>query len=346
MKNKKSNIINLLILILLVGLTFYVIFKNNEISSIVDVIRSVNIWYILLGILMMIVFFVSGAYGLKVILDSFKIKTSLWKCLKYVNIDYYFASITPSATGGQPAEVYYMNKDKISPLTSTMALLLIAAAYKAVIVILGILAIFLIPTLLIGNGILFDITFPLGIVVNIFIIGICIGLIFSPQTIKKIAVKGIKIFNKIKIVKNKEKTLEKLDKQLIEYEKGMKYIKENKLISLKVFLWAFVQRLSVFLVSYFVYRSFGFASWNVLTFVLLQVALTLAVDCFPMPGGVGASEILFLHIYSKIYSAKFLTPAMLLTRGINYYLCLIVSAIVTIYVYVKYSALKTHENKM
>ena len=36
---------------------------------------------------------------------------SLWRCIQYSFIGFFYSGITPSATGGQPVQLYYMNKD-------------------------------------------------------------------------------------------------------------------------------------------------------------------------------------------------------------------------------------------
>ena len=46
------------------------------------------------------------------------------KNVKYALIGFFFSSITPAASGGQPMQVYYMHKEKISVANSTLALLI------------------------------------------------------------------------------------------------------------------------------------------------------------------------------------------------------------------------------
>ena len=51
-------------------------------------------------------------------------ESSFAKNLKYSLIGLCFSSITPAASGGQPMQVYYMYKDKVSVANSTLALLI------------------------------------------------------------------------------------------------------------------------------------------------------------------------------------------------------------------------------
>ena len=48
----------------------------------------------------------------------------------------------PSATGGQPAQIYYMKKDKVEIPVSTLVLMIVTITYKFVLVLVGLLLIF------------------------------------------------------------------------------------------------------------------------------------------------------------------------------------------------------------
>ena len=50
----------------------------------------------------------------------------------------------------------------------------------------------------------------------------------------------------------------------------------------------------------------------------------------PLPGAVGISETVSLVLYDAIFGAQYLYPAVILTRGISYYLPLLVSGLVTL----------------
>ena len=104
-----------------------------------------------------------------------------------------------------------------------------------------------------------------------------------------------------------------------------------------VFLITFVQRIAMFLVTYFVYRSFGLSEYGVVDIVALQSAISIAVDMLPLPGGIGVSENLFLIIFRKIFKGSLIMPGMLLSRGISYYGLLIISAIIMIVVQIRYN---------
>lgn len=51
----------------------------------------------------------------------------------------------------------------------------------------------------------------------------------------------------------------------------------------------------------------------------------------PLPGAVGVSEGGFLGIFKFLFPVNLLTSAMLLSRGISFYLCVLISGISVLY---------------
>ena len=97
---------------------------------------------------------------------------------------------------------------------------------------------------------------------------------------------------------------------------------------LKVFLITFVQRIILFTVTYWVYRSLGFHEYGIVTLTILQSVISVSVDMLPLPGGMGISESLYLFIFAPVFGETLL-PAMLLSRGISYYVQMLISAVMT-----------------
>ena len=56
------------------------------------------------------------------------------RCLGYSFVGFYVSSITPSSTGGQPAQVYYMSKDGIPAAHGALNMMLIAVCYQVTVV--------------------------------------------------------------------------------------------------------------------------------------------------------------------------------------------------------------------
>ena len=60
-------------------------------------------------------------------------------CIRYSFVGYFYSGITPSATGGQPAQLYEMCKDGNNASDSTVVLMVVALFYKLVLVVIGLM---------------------------------------------------------------------------------------------------------------------------------------------------------------------------------------------------------------
>ena len=195
---------------------------------------------------------------------------------------------------------------------------------------MGVLAAVFKASLIFSNGALFNVVWLFGILVNIAVIAVCIMLMFSKHLIYSITVKLVGVLGRLKINKHPEQTIQKFQGHMEEFRASAKHVKENPAMTVKVFLLTVVQRIALFSVAYFVYCAFRLGGYAFFDFLCIQIAMAIAIDCLPLPGGIGASEGMFLIIYERIYYAGFLMPAMLLTRGISFYFCFLLSGIVTL----------------
>ena len=101
----KKFIRNFIIFIFLIAITFTFLFSKQDINKIFNIIFSVKLGYIFLGILCMVLYFVIESFNIKNILNILGTKVNFLKMLKYSLIGYFFSGITPATSGGQPMEI-------------------------------------------------------------------------------------------------------------------------------------------------------------------------------------------------------------------------------------------------
>ena len=326
MKDKKKTIINLIIFIILILITYYIIFRNQNIYELYNQIKDLNILYLLIGIITMFLYYLIEAYNIKSILKSFNSNISLFKSFKYTLIGFFFSSITPGATGGQPMEIYYLSKEKIPVSHSTLALLLQLCGFHISGVMLGIIGIIVNPNILDSSLIYF---FIAGTLLNTIPISITIIGIFFP----KLFLKLIKIITRlISHFKNKtaNKIIQKINKELEIYQESSNFIKNSKKTVYEAIFLAFLQALVYYIVPYFIYKSFGLTGKTIIDFILIQSILHSTVCSMPLPGSVGVSETIYLLIYGLAYPSNLLQSSLLVNRFISFYLFVIISLIVYI----------------
>lgn len=326
MRNLKKTIKQVIFLLILITLTFWLIFRKQNFTEIYDIVKSANLKFVILGILAMFLYFTCEAYNLRRIMKAFGEKMSLIKAIKFTLIGFFFSSITPAATGGQPMEIYYMYKEKYSSTYAMTALLIQFCCFQLITILAGIVGAFINSNYLQGNLIYL---FLIGITFNsIALVGTLIFLFSKRLTrfLLNLAIKILTLFRYKKIDSAKSK----LEKALEKYNDCSDFIKSHTSIFIKSLIAVCVQVLMYYSITFFVYKAFNLSGISTFRIITVQALLYSTVSSLPLPGAVGVSESAFLKMFSNIFGLNLINSAMVLGRGINFYLYVIISTIVVI----------------
>ena len=317
---------NLLIFVGLIFITFWLLFKDQDLNELVIILKSAKTYYVLLGVLIMLIYYLIESINIRSILRAFGERISILSALKFTLIGFFFSAITPAATGGQPIEIYYMTKEKISGPNATMALLMQLCGFQISTILLGLICAIINPSIL-GGGLLW--LFLLGITINGFALCLMLIAIFSKRLTQKLFNIFIKLLKLFKI-KNIEAKKEKLEEGLNKYNESAIFIKSHKSEFVKAIVRVFIQICLYHSIPFFVYKAFGLDANNLLQLFAMQSVLYTTVSGLPLPGTIGISETVFLSIYGEVFGDELLSGAMLLSRGITFYFYVIVSLVVVI----------------
>lgn len=222
-------------------------------------------------------------------------------------------------------QIYYMYKDKISVANSTLALLINLSSMQIVTISIALISVIFNHKYL--NKTLIAL-FILGILLNTSALVLLLIAIFSKKILNKLINFIIKIMKKFKI-KNIEEKQMKLENELYKYQDSSNYIKNNKLIIVKIIITTYIQFIAFYSISYWVYCSFGLKQYNIIQIITIQSILYATVSGIPSPGAVGVTEGGFIEIFKQIIPSNMINSAMLLNRGISFYLLVIISGIIT-----------------
>ena len=85
--------------------------------------------------------------------------------------------------------------------------------------------------------------------------------------------------------------------------------------------------MAMYSVPFLVYKGFGLGDFNVLEVIALQAVLYVAVSALPLPGALGVSESAFMILFRTMFPAGILSSAMVLSRGISFYLFVLVTGL-------------------
>ena len=320
----KQLLYNALIFAVLMVITFWVVLKDQDFSGFPELLQRIKPEYFAIGVLLMAGFVSMEALNIKRILQSLGEKTTFWRSVKHTLIGFFFAGVTPSATGGQPMEIYAMTRDGIIAGHGALALLVQVCGIQIAIISLGLLGLIFMGGTLSGTvlmlvfiGILFN---GVGLVIMLF-------AIFSPKITRKVVNVIVSIIKLIGF-KKIEKWQEKIDHNLEEYAEGSAYIKKHRRMFVGCILRVILQYTFLFSVPFVIYRAFGLDGENFFSVFFMQSLVYIATSALPIPGAVGASEATFFDIFGRIFGPGLVRGATLLSRTITFYGLMLIGMVV------------------
>lgn len=311
-------------------LTFYALFHGQNLSDIIQAVSLLSPAALAAAILLAL-FFVS-AEGIMIwyLLHSMHGKSSLIQCIRYSFIGFFYSGITPSATGGQPMQLYHLQKDGNRLSDSTVVLMTVALIYKLVLVMIGVflLLFWYSPLKIQLKG-----YFPLylfGLFLNASLVFLLIGVMLFPKIILKAALRLEALLIFLRVWSPSPARVEKLTSFIQSYQQAVFWLKSHKSRVAVIIFLTFLQRLSVFFLTYIVYCGFRLHTESLLSVMCLQASVYIAVDMLPLPGAQGITELMYKTAFSAVFPASLLIPSMLVSRGINFYFLLLVSLVVSL----------------
>ncbi len=311
------------------------LFKDNSIGQTIDVWMNMKLGWIVAAVIAALSFVCLEGFIIWKLLHIKDYHVSAWKCFRYSFVGFFFSGITPSATGGQPVQLYCMNKDRIKLSDSTAILMTVGIMYKFVLVLQGIIL-----RLVWGKGLRaylgnYIYLFWFGLFLNIIVV-LVLGLIMlKPRIFTYLVMLIEKFLVRIHLLKAKPERKVRLQNMVKEYGETVQFFVGKWKYLLLVLGFTFLQRTILFLPTYFVYRGMGFAEENIWTVLILQASVYVAVDMLPLPGAQGISEIMYKQVFGTIFTGEYLIASAVATRGIMFYFLLIVSGTVAGIFYLK-----------
>ena len=316
--------------LLVMILSFYTVFHGQNMGQIRHALSRLSP-AALCAAMITALFFVS-AEGMMIyyLLRSLNGHSSLGRCITYSFIGFFYSGITPSATGGQPMQLYYMSRDRNSLSESSVVLMTVALIYKLVLVLIGI------ATLIFWHGPLrvclkeYFPLFLLGLTLNAALVLILLAVMLAPMSMKRI-ISGIeRALVRIRVLRESGKRQDKIEQFVNGYRGAVCFLLNHKGKVLAVCLFTLLQRVSVFVLTWIIYRGFSLEGTDALTVMLLQASVYIAVDMLPVPGAQGITEMMYRKVFSSIFTGEYLMPSLYVTRGINFYFVLLVSLAVVL----------------
>ena len=237
----------------------------------------------------------------------------------------YYDNITPAAIGGQPFQIYYMRHHSgLGNGASTSIPIVGMITNQIGFLIIAILC-FAFSSITWKNPALI-VTAWIGLLFYAFWPVMIAGVSFFPQATTKFLKFWVKVLAKIRIIKNREVVLEKIEHEMDEYAKSVKMILKTKGLFARVTILSVLFNALIIAIPFFVLTAFG-GNIDFMECFALTVAVMSAVYFIPTPGNSGAAEGTFFLVFSAL-SSGYVFWAMLVWRFFSYYIYIIIGPII------------------
>ena len=326
-KVNKKMLFNIIVIILsIVFLVYFCISENGLLDLAKNVLEFNKIW------LFIALFF----HLSNIIIDAYLIyrftcstgKTYSFKdAFKTSMVGQFFSAITPGASGGQPMQIYSMKKQGIDTWHSTSALVQKFLVYQTSITIYGAVAILFKKKMFLGQvSPIAHWLSSFGFISQSLVIVLLFLFSFNRLITYKIIKTVFICLEKIRLIKNVDEKISEVETQLNCFHTNNKNLYKNTKLVFEVYSLTILQLTCIFVVPYFIYRSFNLYGAKMSDMIAAQSFVTMASAFIPLPGGSGAAEGSFFAFFNIFFTESTIKSAVLLWRVMTYFLTILISA--------------------
>ncbi|OQY09677.1 MAG: hypothetical protein B6I28_02555 [Fusobacteriia bacterium 4572_132] len=319
--NKKNIITFLIITVIVLGF----VLKNEHID--IQLFLKMDIRWITLAFIMVLLYYTIEAYILKSAIEYHKTKFKFGKYLKNIFIGQLFNGITPFASGGQPIQIYHLNKKGISSAEGASALFINFLMYQIALTIYGMFFLIFKFNFFANSSNNFLYIVFIGFIIDISVVLFLIAIFLWKDTVKKV------LFNLIRKTpflkeKNKQSISRKVIRFMKEFSKAITNLKDKKWLFEKLFILNMIKLAVIYTIPFFIAKSVGVNNLNIINIIAGSAFLKMITSFVPIPGASGGAEGGFYFIFSIFFTFKTLFFVIVVWRFITYYFAMIIGMIV------------------
>lgn len=302
---------------------------NNQFQNVFKTLSTLNLAYIALALVLLFLYFLFESEIMRIMMKSQNIILSHAKSFKLAIIGLYYSAITPSATGGQPAQSAYLCRDKIPAGSSTAVLIMKFFTFQVAFELCSLVSfIFMYDNL----KQVVPAMIPL-IILGLFINGF--SVIFFPSLFHKpilnAIIRAAKWFvNKLGFLRKRTRLMASIDKFENDFGSFTDDFKEKKKTIILCVLLSIPQFFAQMSVIYYIFLSFGYKGVNYFEIFAVQSILQVSVSFMPMPGASGAQELGFSTLFRQYFTNDDLFAGVMVWRFFTYYLVVIGGAVMVV----------------
>lgn len=232
----------------------------------------------------------------------------------------FMSGITPSSTGGQFAQVYAFKKHGMKASQGAGLVSMDFYIYQIAFVITAI--IMYVTYLSTYTHVAISLVFGIGLFFNSFVVIVLWIMVEFPKLYHKLSFWAIHLLHKMKFIKNKEKILKDWNDTLEHFNEAIENVKENKSIFWKILGLNILKNILYFSTPFFIAAILGIPVnyRDFFPMVALGCFVSTSNTFVPLPGASGATEGLFVVVFSTVIGKGGAASTMILWRLANFYM--------------------------
>ena len=329
----KKIVLNSIIIIATSITLIILVFFTDGVQNLFELIVRTNYYWLLAAWMCNFMFWVFGAVGLGFLKRGIIGKENdPGQNFKTAMVGHFFASVTPFATGGQPAQVYMMNRMGVDGGTGTSIVVLKSVVFQTVLTIFCIVLYITNRFFLVMNIPKFNTLFFIGLGASFLLIGLYALFMFSSTAADKAVHSFLKILSFFRIIKNPDEKFRNIFDSLEKFKSGFRILARKKGYLFMAVIAQIIQFSFLFMVPVLMMRALeGMFMFTNELFVSTAMVVMIAA-MIPTPGTTGGAEGLSLLMISPYFYNSPKMSVILIWRILTYYSNIIFGGIFCLFV--------------
>ena len=260
--------------------------------------------------------------------------------IKVAFVGVFFGAVTPSNTGGQPMQLYFLSKKNVrigfasACLTQKFIVFQLVTTFFSIFAVIVKFGYFQTAFTNFWSSAFIVLGFMSQIGVTVLVLVIC----FAENITKKLIRLIYRILVALPFVKDPHTKIRKITREFRMFHSSNRMLMKNKKRMLKIVALVCLQFTCILSVPFFIYIAFdmpaaaraaGMPVGNFFDFICIQSFVLFTSNLVPLPGASGGAELAFsmyFHPYFVLGGVNKIKPAILLWRFITYYGSMLLTA--------------------
>ena len=251
-------------------------------------------------------------------------RISAFQAARYAFAGFFFSSITPSSTGGQPAQLYYMGRDGIPLSHGAFSLLCALLSYQVISVVFGVIGAFFSPTDLLSLPGRLSWLFLLGFSINLLLLFFLSSVLFSRRLAAFFARVGVRLAERFPRFASSRGGILRF---FASYRRVARQMKQHPDVFCRMLLTTGVQILLYHSIPFLCGRALGCSDLRWFPCICTQALLFVSVSSLPFPGTAGITEYGYTLFYAKLIPPGMIGSTLLLSRCFSFVFPLVLSGL-------------------